>query len=187
MIFLNTNLNITNFNICIIGGGDIAYRKLNYLLNFTSNITIISPIIKKKMLKTIKKYNLKVKYRRYKKKDIKKYNIIVVTANSLKIQKQIYKQTNKLTNTFCNCVDSKEYSNIIFPSLIKTKHLTISISTDGISPAFSKQFRQYLENFIPKDIDKFLNDLSIIRQKLPKGKKRMEILNKKVEDYLLNI
>ena len=184
MTFLNTNLNITNFKIAIIGGGNIAYRKLLYILQFTNDITIISPKINKNIKKIAKTHNLNIKYRKYKKKDIKRYNILIVTANNIKLQKNIYKQTKTIPNKFCNCVDSKKYSNIIFPAIIKKDNLTITISTDGLSPAFAKQFKDYIETIIPSNIDIFLKELSTLREALPKGEKRMKKLSKKVKKYI---
>ncbi len=60
-----------------------------------------------------------------------------------------------------------EYCDFIFPSYIKKGHLTISISTDGASPAVTKALREYIEELIPPDIDIFLRDMKSLRESLP--------------------
>ena len=154
------------------------------MLTFTKSITIISPDISSDIYKIIKKNKLNFKNRKYKKTDIKRFNIVIVTAPSIKLQKSIFKESKNYSKCLCNCVDSKEYSDIIFPSFIKKGDLNITISTNGNSPAFTKQFKKYLEQQIPQDIDIFLKELGRLREELPKGGKRMKLFNKQVKHYL---
>ena len=46
------------------------------------------------------------------------------------------------------------------PSMIRI------ISTNGKSPTFAKRFRQWLDNFLPEQIDDILNKLYIYRSKI---------------------
>ena len=156
------------------------------MLEFTKNITILSPDISKDIKKIIKKCNLKYIKKTYKKTDIKKFKIVIVTAPSINLQKKIFQESKNYSKCLCNCVDSKKYSNIIFPAFIKKGDLTITISTNGTSPAFTKQFKRYLKNHIPKDINIFLKQMKLLRKELPKGNKRMKLFNKKVKYYLKN-
>jgi len=57
----------------------------------------------------------------------------------------------------CNCVDSVEYCDFIFPSYIKKDDLTIAISTSGSSPALAKHLKIYLKNLIPEERMKFFD------------------------------
>jgi precorrin-2 dehydrogenase/sirohydrochlorin ferrochelatase len=173
-------------NILIVGGGKIATNKLSHLLDFTKNIKIIAPYFTKDMKKLIKKNNLKFENRKYVKNDLKKITIIIVAIDDIPLQKKIYKQSKKY-NCLCNSVDSVKYCDFIFPSYIKKDDLTIAISTAGSSPAFAKYFKSFLDEVIPKDIGNFLKKMKNYRKTLPKGKKRMQFLEKKAKKYIKNL
>ena len=65
------------------------------------------------------------------------------------------------------------------PSMIRI------ISTNGKSPTFAKRFRQWLENFLPEQIDDILNKLYIYRSKI-KGyfEQKVKAMNKATENLI---
>ena len=64
-------------------------------------------------------------------------------------------------------------------------NLKIGISTNGKSPTFAKRFRQWLENFLPEQIDDILNKLYIYRSKI-KGdfEQKVEAMNRATEKLI---
>jgi len=175
-------INMKNKKILLVGAGQIAFNKLNTLLDFTSNITIISSEFTSDIKELINKNSLEFIQRNYEVGDIKGFDIVVVATNSLELQESIYNESRKL-NCFFNCVDIPELCDFTFSSYIKEGDLTLAISTSGNSPAVSKQLRIYLEKLIPKNISIFLNEMKEYRKSMPKGKERMKFLEEKAKDY----
>ena len=169
--------------IIIVGGGNIALEKLEKLLDFTKDISLIAREFSDTILKKIADENLAYEQRAYKVGDIKNFAIVIVAVDDLTIQEQIYKES-KQYNCLCNSVDSIEYCDFIFPSFIKKDDLTVAISTSGASPAFAKHFKAYLCDLIPDEITIFLKEMRVLRQTLPKGKERMKMLDEKAKDYV---
>ena len=178
MKFLPISINLTNKKILIIGGSNIANQKLNNILPFTKNITIISPTIIKELKKTINKYSLKYIKREYEKSDIKNYDIIINATSNLKLQKNIYIQSRNHKCLY-NCVDIKEYCDFILNSYIKKDKLTISINTNGNSPSIAKELKIYIDKLLPKSLENFFIKMKNYRKKYPKGIKRQEKIRKK--------
>jgi len=178
-------LNLDDKKILIIGGGEIATNKVMRILQFSSNITIISPKVTSKLQQLIQKYNLTYIKKEYNSNDLKKYFLIICAIDSLNLQKKIALECKRL-NILYNCVDSKELSSVIFPSIIKKRNLTISFSTNGISPAFSKYIKKFFLKILPNDLDEFLDKLKILRDTYPKGKDRQKMLNNEVKNYFKN-
>ncbi len=176
-------LKLDNKKILIVGGGNIAYEKLEKLLDFTQNISIISTQFSENMLEKIKQYNLNFDKRTYKTNDIKEFGIVIVAVDDINLQAKIFEESKKY-KCLCNCVDSVEYCDFIFPSYIKKDDLTIAISTSGSSPAVSKYLKTYLKNLIPEGISEFLKEMKNFRKTMPKGKRRMHFLDKKAKDYI---
>ena len=183
MSYLPIFYSMENKKLLLIGAGNIASKKLENLLEFTRDITIIAPKISEYINLKANDYNLNIINRDYSCGDIKGFDIVIVVVDNLKLQKEIYFECKK-QNILCNCADLQEYCDFIFPSYIKEGDLTIAISTNGSSPSFSKNFKLYLKNLLPKDINVFLVQMRELRKELPKGKDRMKFLDNKVKEYI---
>ncbi|MGJ0318635.1 bifunctional precorrin-2 dehydrogenase/sirohydrochlorin ferrochelatase [Aliarcobacter cryaerophilus] len=183
MAYFPAFLKFDDKTILIVGGGNIALEKLEHLLNFSSNITLISKNFSEKIDDLIDKHSLKIFQKEYEKGDAKGYDIVIVAVDDFMLQENIYFETREY-KILCNCVDLQQYCDFIFPSYIKRGDLTIAISTSGSSPAFAKNFKTFLSNLIPEGVEDFLKELKELRSTIPKGKERMRYFDNKVKDYI---
>ncbi|WP_373035615.1 bifunctional precorrin-2 dehydrogenase/sirohydrochlorin ferrochelatase [Sulfurimonas sp.] len=183
MSYFPAFLKLDNKKILIVGGGYIAHEKLEHLLDFTSDISVIALELSDDMAKDIKDNNLTYEQRAYKTGDIKDFAIVIVAVDDIPLQAEIFAES-KQYNCLCNSVDSVDYCDFIFPSYVKKDDLTVAISTSGASPAMAKHLRMYLQNLIPDGISDFLKEMKELRKTLPKGKERMKMLDKKAQDYI---
>ncbi len=182
MAYFPAFIKLDNLKILIIGGGNIASEKLGHMLDFTKDITVISPKLSDASRGLIEQNSLFFIDRVYKKGDIDGFGIVIVAVDDIAVQKSVFKET-RVKKILCNSVDSVDYCDFIFPSYIKDGDLTIAISTSGASPAFAKHMRRFLQKVIPKSIDNFLQELKRYRKTMPKGEKRMKFLDEKVKGY----
>jgi len=175
-------LNLFEKRILIVGGGKIAKDKLLKCLDFTKDIKLIAKEFSCEILPILEKNKLIYEQKEVEDHDINGYDIVVVAVDDISVQKHIY-MLCKDKKTLVNCVDAKEYSDFIFGSYIKRDDLVIAVSTSGVSPAFSKYLRRFLEKTLPSDIESFLKEMKLLRQKLPKGKERMKLFEKKCRSF----
>lgn len=183
MAYFPAFIKLDNKKILIVGGGYIAQEKLEHLLDFTSDIDLVSLEYSDEMLKIINENNLKYETRPYNKGDIKEYAVVIVAVDDIPLQADIFDESKEY-NCLCNSVDSVDYCDFIFPSYIKKDDLTIAVSTSGASPAMAKRLRMYLEDAIPDSISEFLKEMKELRKSLPKGKERMKMLDEKAKNYI---
>ncbi len=172
-----------NKKILIVGGGNIACEKLEHLLDFTNNIILIAQNFNDDISSLIKQNSLSFYKKKYEEGDLKGFDIVIAAVDDFKIQELIYKESRTQV-CLCNCVDLPKYCDFIFPSYIKKGDLTIAISTSGSSPAMAKQLRIWLSKIIPDSIIDFLIQMKEYRQTMPKGKERMQFLDKKAQEYI---
>jgi len=185
MAYFPAFLKLDDKKILIVGGGNIAYEKLQHLLDFTKEIYVIAQEYSDEMMHCINKENLHFEKRAYKEGDIKDFVIVIVAVDFIELQANIFQESKKY-NCLCNAVDSVDYCDFIFPSYIKKDDLTIAISTSGTSPAMAKHLRKYLQDMIPSTISQFLEEMKALRKSLPKGKERMKMLDEKAKNYIKN-
>lgn len=183
MSFFPAFLNIQNKKVLVVGGGKIAADKIEKLLDFTTDITIIAPDISPRTKALIQTHHLTLLQRFYKLGDVKGFFIVVVAVDDLALQKSIYEECHRF-GALCNAVDSTEYCDFIFPSFIKQGDLVVAFSTSGVSPGLAKYLRRAIERLIPEDIEEFLAHIKHLRHTLPKGKERMRLLDQKAKEYI---
>ncbi len=183
MSYFPAFIKLDNKKVLLVGGGNIALEKLEKLLDFTKDISLISLDYSEQILELIKKENLLFEQRAYRVGDIKESAIVIVAVDDLGLQKEIFDESKEY-KCLCNSVDSVEYCDFIFPSYVKKEELTVAVSTSGSSPAFAKYFRMYLENLVPDGVSDFLKEMKALRRSLPKGKERMKMLDEKAKEYV---
>ncbi len=185
MAYFPAFLKLDDKKILIVGGGNVAYEKLEHLLDFTKDIHVIATEYSVAMKRRIEKENLEYKQRAYEEGDIKDFTMVIVAVDTIALQAEIFQESKKY-NCLCNAVDSVDYCDFIFPSYVKKDDLTIAISTSGTSPAMAKHLRRYLQKMIPDGISEFLQEMKALRKSLPKGKERMRMLDEKAKNYIEN-
>ncbi len=181
MAYFPMYMDMNDLKVLVVGAGYIATEKVEKLVDFTNKITIIAPEVKVEVEKLIETYDLRLYKKEYERGDIEGFDIVIV-ATTKELQKDIYEESRG-RNILINSVDNKAYCDFIFPSYIQKGYLSIAFSTAGASPAFSKRLRKHIESSLPESVGEFLEKMNSLRTFLPKGKKRMQYFEKKVEKY----
>jgi len=175
-------LNFNNKKILIVGGGKIATEKIEKVLDFSKNITIIASKINEKMQALALEYNLTNYTKKYETDDANGFDVIIVCVDDINLQEQIFKNTRS-SRTLINSVDSPQWCDFIFPSYIKRDELIVAVSSSSYAPALSRALRIYLEKFIPDNLNHLLEKLKDIRVNKPKGKARQIELSNIVNNF----
>lgn len=182
MSFFPMYMDMQNLKILVVGGGYIATEKLEKLLDFTKEITIITNDVNMEANLLIKEHCLTLYQRAYKRGDIEGFDIVIVATDTVELHKAIY-QESRGSRVLVNSVDNTDYCDFIFPSYVQKGDLTVAFSTGGASPAFAKQIRRHFEKIIPDSTGEFLQKMKSLRTTMPKGKGRMKYFDALVETY----
>ncbi len=182
MAYFPMYIDMSERKVLVVGGGAIAHEKLEKLVEFTKDITIITPDMSVETHTLIGEHCLTLYNRPYRTGDIKGFDIVIVATDTIDLHKQIYEESREM-RVLVNSVDDTAYCDFIFPSFVKRGDLTVSFSTGGASPAFAKHIRRWFERILPDEVDGFLTQMKKLRQELPKGKERMEKFDKMTEEF----
>lgn len=164
MKFYPAFLNLKNKKAVVVGGGNVAERKVRSLLKAGATVRVISPAITVGLEKLRDKQLITHTKRKYRKGDLKDAFIVIAGTSSSGINSRIARDTEHLTNV----VDSPSDGNFIVPSLVRRGPLTIAISTEGASPAVSKAIRKEIERYYGRDFARYLRFIEMIRVKAMK-------------------
>jgi len=182
MSFFPMFMDMENLKVLVVGGGNIATEKLEKLLDFTKEITVIAREVGIEANTLIKEHCLTLYQRAYREGDIQGFDIVIVATDTVDLHKAIYEESRG-SRILVNSVDNTEYCDFIFPSYVKKDDLTIAFSTGGASPAFAKHIRRHFEKIIPDSVGVFLEKMKALRSTMPKGPERMKYFDEMVEKY----
>jgi precorrin-2 dehydrogenase/sirohydrochlorin ferrochelatase len=177
-------LNLHGRKAVVIGGGKVAERKVLVLMKAGAAVKVISPEITKNLQRLVKKRQLSHIKRPYRKGDLKGSFIVIAGTSSEQTNTQIAKDAKHLVNV----IDTPSEGNFIAPSLVNRGRLQIAISTEGSSPAVSKNMRKELEKLYGPEFTSYLRFLETMRKKAMKeikdDKKRGEYLKSLASDKI---
>lgn len=163
-MFYPIMVDIFQKKVLIVGGGKVAFRKAQKVLEFGGDLTILSPKIIDdfKILEETYKERLNLIYDIYDKRYIEGCFLVIGATSLRTINSQIGKDCKEL-NILVNLVDSKDESDFITPAVINNDNLTISISTMGSFPYLSKKIRRDMEENYGKFNKEYIDVLEEIR------------------------
>jgi precorrin-2 dehydrogenase/sirohydrochlorin ferrochelatase len=178
-------LNITNRKVVIIGGGEVALRKIRDLLKAGARISAISPVFHQDILKLSDEHgdNLELIEREYREGDLFDTSLAFSATDDPEINRRVFDEAEK-KNIFINSADDPPNCSFIVPSSSQRGDLILALSTGGASPAMSARLRRELESHIPDNIEKILEVLREAREIL-KSKKDFSSLSASQRGELL--
>ena len=152
--------------IClVVGGGSVATRKVQTLLNCGARVTVVSPEVTEKIHDLFEQGQIVLKLRPYHRKDLDSVFLVIGATNDESLN-MIISGDAADKHLLCNIADRPEVCNFILPSIVHRGDLIISVSTSGKSPAMAKAIRQELEKQFGQEYADFLRLMGAIRKKL---------------------
>lgn len=136
-------VDIDGATVKVIGAGKVAERKIETLLNYHAQVTVIAPEATDRIMHLAKHDDLKYLAREYLAGDVADAFLVICATDSREVNEQVYKEAID-NNILVNVVDVPELCNFYVPSIVKRGPLQIAISTSGAAPTVAKQLRKQL-------------------------------------------
>jgi len=147
--YLPINLSMKERPCLVVGGGQIALRKIESLLDYDSRLTVVAPEINKRIEFYAEKGKLTIEKREYKSPEASSYGLVISASDNNDINEQVSKDC-RAAGVPVNVVDNPPLCDVIFPAILKRDCLTVAVSTDGKAPYMASFLRMILEDVFPK-------------------------------------
>ena len=141
-------INLRHKPCLVVGGGDIALRKVSLLLKAQAKIKCISPEFCSGLIELSRENSLDLIEKCFESTDIVNQSVIIAATNDDK--------TNALVSSLAhesripiNVVDSPDLSSFIMPAIVDRSPIVIAISSAGKAPVLARIIRAKLETIIP--------------------------------------
>ena len=161
MAYFPMFVDMTERECLIVGGGNVAYRKVMVMLDFGAKVTVVAEDICDELRKltiddTANKENrITFIKRRFERKDCDGMEMVIAATDDNALNHEIAEYC-KAKGIMVNAVDQKADCSFIFPSYIKEKNLVAAFSSGGNSPVLT----QYLKGKEQEILTSFLGELN---------------------------
>ena len=155
----------------IIGGGEVAARKANLLIQANAKVTIVSPKISMSTQALVENNQANWLQSEFDHRRLEEQILVIASTNDMASNRHIYQQA-KQRNILVNVVDCPELCDFILPSILDRSPVIIAVSSGGHSPILARQLRAKLGTMIPPSYGR-LADLvgsyrDAVKDKFPK-------------------
>ena len=141
-------IDLQDRKIIVIGGGNIALRRIQTLLPFGGKITVISPGLHEDLLDLFHNHQIGWLKKEYAKGDCKQGYMVLACTNDRNVNYSVYKETKEMDCYRNNC-DCKEESNFYFPGIASKGEIVVGITASGtnhhLAKSVTKKIQQELE------------------------------------------
>ena len=158
-------LNMTGRRCVVIGGGRVAGRKVEALINVGAEVTVISPRLTRSLRSWVGEGKLVHLRREFRPGDLKGFEIAFVATNNVEVNSTIARE-GKNRRVWVNAADDPAHCDFILPSILRRGDLVVAVATGGTSPALSRAIREELESYFTEDYTQLAQVVSGVRREL---------------------
>lgn len=160
MRFYPIILNLEGRPVTVIGGGEVALRKVHDLLESGAIVTTVSPAFHEEIEHLAKNNpgSINLVRRAYEDGDLAGAVLAFSATNDPGVNKQVFEEARH-RGIFVNAVDDPPNCTFIVPSVKRRGDFIMAVSTGGASPAMAARLRRMIERAVPERIDLMLEAL----------------------------
>ena len=149
MNFFPIFLNIKDRPCLVVGGGEVAARKVTMLLKADARVKVVAPELCDTLKKMVEK-GRGVSHRAgtFEEPDLDNAALAIAATDDGEVNRAV-SELAKARNLPVNVVDQPDLCTFIVPSMIDRSPVQIAVSTGGASPVLARQLRTRLEAAIP--------------------------------------
>ena len=158
-------LDLTGRRVLVVGGGGVAERKVETLLQAGAEVTVVAPAITDQLAALETAGRLRIQRRRFNEADLEGVLLVVSATDEPETQERVAASA-RARNVLVNTVDIPRLCDFIVPAIVRQGDVTVAISTSGKSPALAAELRARLERVVTEDTARAARLMGEIRQEV---------------------
>ena len=164
-MFYPAFINLENRSVLVVGGGAVAERKVETLLETGARVTVVSPDITQHLQEYERSNRISVRHRSFIPSDVEAVSLVISATDDPATQSEVASIAT-LKNILVNTVDKPELCSFIVPAILRRGDITIAISTSGKSPSLAAELRTRVERVLTDDVARTATVLGAVRQEV---------------------
>ena len=178
-------LDLTDRGCLVVGGGEVALRKVKGLLAAGAKVQVVSP---EACTELGQLDGVEIRTGQYTPSILQGVVLAVAATDSPETNARVFADC-RARGVLCNVVDRPECCDFIVPAVLRRGPLTVAVSTGGASPALAGRIRRRLEDQFDPAYGPYLAAIgrarALVRSQVADESRRREIGRRLAADDLL--
>ncbi len=148
MDYLPIFLAVRNKLCVVIGGGEVAVRKVALLQQAGAKVTVVAPKLAAALTQQVANASVHHRSGEFVPADLDGATLVIAATNSAAVNSTVAQAANE-RRIPVNVVDTPDLCSFIMPAIIDRSPLVVAVSSGGAAPVLARQLRARLESLIP--------------------------------------
>jgi len=153
MDYLPVFLSVRDRPCLVVGGGEVAARKIDMLRRAGAAVTVVSPTLVVPLQKLNQQSLIRHVAEEFSPRHLDGMTIVIAATDDEAVNAQVASMATS-RNIPVNVVDRPKLCTFVFPSVIDRSPIVVAISSAGASPVLARLLRAKLETIIPASYGK---------------------------------
>jgi precorrin-2 dehydrogenase/sirohydrochlorin ferrochelatase len=146
-MFYPIYLNLKGKRAVVIGGGEVAERKVESLLGTEASITVISPEATARLSLMATEGHIMLQRRPYASGDCAGAALVLSATDDPELSRTVFQEASA-AGAMINTADQPALCDFIMPAVVRRGNIAVAISTGGTSPALAARLRRRIARII---------------------------------------
>jgi uroporphyrin-III C-methyltransferase/precorrin-2 dehydrogenase/sirohydrochlorin ferrochelatase len=174
MDYLPIFTKLENRPCLVIGGGEIALRKVHLLLKAGAEVTVCSLAFHAKLKEKAEAGQITLINGTFTESLLDNQWLVIAATNEKEVNLQVAESANK-RQLLVNVVDDAAISSFIMPSIVDRSPIIVAISSGGKAPVLARLIRERLEALLPMHIGRLATISGEFRHRVKKAIKSVSL------------
>ena len=160
-------VDLANTRCVVVGGGEVAARKVAALRQAGARPAVISPTLCETLVRQVENGEIDAIPRQYQAGDLTGARLVIAATDDAATNEAVWREAQD-AGCLVNVVDDPSRCNFYVPATVRRGALTLSVSTSGNSPLLARRIRERLEQQFDLAYEPYLELLGELRPRVQK-------------------
>lgn len=142
-------LKLTDQPVLVVGGGEVAHRKIDLLLRTGARVTVVSPELIASLAALADATTIRFIRAEFEPAHLDGMRLAIAATDKPSVNAWVAHQSEQ-RNIPVNVVDDRELSRFIVPAIVDRSPVVVAVASSGDAPVLTRRLREKLEAFLPQ-------------------------------------
>lgn len=142
-------LKLVGERVLVVGGGEVAARKVELLLRANAQVTVVAPTLSESLGRQLAAGTIAHVAGEFSPDQLDGVRLAIAATDRHSVNAWVAHQAER-RNVPVNVVDDRELSRFIMPAIVDRSPVVVAVGSSGDAPVLTRRLREKLESFLPQ-------------------------------------